>query len=132
MAITPAYANTPLVAPSARLTTANTARDGTGAVGTAMMNVYTAPATGARIDDISITALATTTAGMVRLYVFDGTNTRLIREIPVLANIPSGTVQSWQALLKGLGLVLASSHALRASTNNAETFDVVVTQGGAF
>ena len=131
MAASAAYANTPIAA-AARLATANTARDGTGALGTAMMNVYTAAGLGARIDNISISALGTTTAGMVRLYVFNGTATQLIREIPVLATTPSGTVQAFAALVQGLALILPAGSSLRASTHNAEQFDVVVTLGGAF
>lgn len=112
----------------ANLSVANTARDGTGTI----VNIWTAPAAGGRIDDVAFKAKATTTAGMLRLWLHDGVNFRLWREILVTAITPSGTVASWESQLANLGLVLASGWSLRASTNNAESFDVTVTKGGTF
>ena len=112
----------------AQVTTANTARDGTGTIAT----VFTAGASGSRIDDVTITAVATTTAGMVRLLLHDGTNARLLREVEVSAITPSGTVAAFIASLSNLALVLQSGWSLRASTHNAETFNVCVTRAGDF
>lgn len=112
----------------AQVTTANTARDGTGTIAT----VFTAGASGSRIDDVTITAVATTTAGMVRLFLHDGTNARLLREVAVSAITPSGTVAAFTASLTNLALVLQSGWSLRASTHNAETFNVCVTRAGDF
>lgn len=121
------YAATPL-ANGARISTANTARDGTGTLGT----VLQAGATGARVDSINIAATGTTTAGMVRLFVNNGTTTFLLTEIPVSAITPSGTVPAFRAVLSGLALVIPSNGSLRASTHNAETFDVLPMLAGGF
>lgn len=127
MAITAQYASTPRTA-VAQVSTANTARDGTGTVAT----VFTAGASGSRIDDITITAAATTTAGMVRLFLHDGTNTRLLREVAVLAVTPSATLAAFTSSLSNLALILQTGWSLRASTEKAETFNVFVTRAGDF
>jgi len=127
MSIASNYAATPRTA-VAQATTANTARDGTGTLAT----VFTAGASGSRIDDITITATGTTTAGMVRLFLHDGTTARLWREVAVSAITPSATVSPFSSLLGNLALVLQTGWSLRASTHNAETFNVLVTRAGDF
>jgi hypothetical protein len=112
----------------AQVTTANAARDGTGTVAT----IFTAGSSGSRIDDLTIQATATTTAGMVRLFLHDGTNTRLFREISVSAATPSATVAAYTSSLSNLALILQSGWSLRASTEKAETFNVLVTRAGDF
>lgn len=121
------YAATPKTA-VAQVSTANTTRDGTGTLAT----VFTAGASGSRIDDIAIIATGTTTAGMVRLFLHDGTNARLWREVAVSAITPSGTVSPFSSLLGNVALVLQTGWSLRASTHNAETFNVLVTRAGDF
>lgn len=121
------YAATPRAA-LGQVSTANTNRDGTGTIAT----IFTAGASGSRIDDIYIAATGTVTAGVVRLFINDGTNTRLWQEILVTATTPSTTVQVWSATLLNSALILPSGYSLRASTNNAETFNVSVLRAGDF
>lgn len=125
MSATPQFAST-IANAGGTVSTANTGRDGTGTLAT----ILTAGASGTRIDDIAITAQGTTTAGMVRLFLSDGTTHRLWREIPVVAYTPSGTQPAFSSYLSGLGLLLKSGWSLRASTHNAEAFNVLVTNGG--
>jgi hypothetical protein len=127
MATTAQYASTVRTA-QAQVSVANTARNGTGTI----VTVFTAGASGSRIDDIYITATGTTTAGVVRLFLNDGTNTYLFEEILVTAITPSTTVSVFQAVLLNQAIVLASGWSLRASTNNAETFNIQVTRAGDF
>lgn len=112
----------------AQVSAANTNRDGTGTIAT----VFAAGASGSRIDDIAIIATGTTTAGMVRLYLHDGTNARLWREVAVSAITPSATVSPFSSVLGNLALVLQTGWSLRASTEKAETFNVLVTRAGDF
>ena len=125
MANVPAYASTPKHW-LGQVSAANTNRDGTGTI----VTLGTAPAAGTRIDGVIFQATGTTTSGMLRLYVNDATNTRLILEIPVLAITPSGTVPAWAAAVNYntmsnlFPMVLPSGYSLRASTHNAETFNV--------
>jgi hypothetical protein len=127
MAIAAQYASTVRTA-VVQATAANTARDGTGTIAT----VLTAGTSGTRIDDLTITATGTTTAGVVRLFIHDGATTRLWREVLVSAITPSTTVSPFTATLSNLGLVLQTGFSLRASTNNAETFNICVTRAGDF
>ena len=110
------------------LSAANTGRDGTGT----LVTVLTAGASGSRLDDIYIVATATVTAGVVRLFLHDGTNARLLSEILVTATTPSTTVATWSAALLNQGIVIPTGWSLRATTNNAETFNVIVTRAGDF
>ncbi len=124
MNISPVY---PRLARFARglLSAANTNRDGTGTI----VTIFTAGNDGSVINRIIITALSTTTAGMVRLYIHDGSAYTLWREIPVTAITPSGTVQAWTETIELFGdevLKLPVSHSLRGSTHLGESFHVAV------
>lgn len=127
MSISSNYASVPKTAVG-QITAANTNRDGTGT----LVTILTAGASGTRIDDITIQATSTTTAGMVRLFLHDGTNARLWKEIAVSAITPSGTVAAFTSSLLNQNLILATGWSLRASTHNAETFNVAVTRAGDF
>jgi hypothetical protein len=120
-----AFAATPATA-QVQIATANTARDGTGTLGT----VLTAGTNGSRIDELVICAAGTTTAGVVRLFVYDGTNTRLMQELLIPAVTPSTTVAAYYLKLTNLNLILKSGWALKAGTNNAETFNIIATFAG--
>jgi hypothetical protein len=114
------------------LSAANTNLDGTGSN---IVTVFTAGSNGSRIESITVRNTATVAAGMVRLFINDGTNNDLWREIPIVANAPSGTVASQQYVIDCTDnspenyLALPSGHSLRAATHNAENFRVLV-QGG--
>ena len=125
MADLASYASTPATA-MVQISTANTNRDGTGTLGT----LVTAPATGIRVDDILICAAGSTTAGVVRMFVSDGTNHRLIREILVPLITPSATVEVWSTTLRNLAFILTNGWSLRFSTHNAETFNIFFSRGG--
>lgn len=124
------YASTPKCGVG-QVSVANTNRDGTGTVAT----VFSAGANGSRIDAIDIKAVSTTTAGMIRLFLHDGTNTRMLTEVPVVAATPSGTLPTWEAQLnvntmaQVLPLVLPAGYSLWASTHNAETFNIIALGG---
>lgn len=126
MATTPIFTKTPQMGIAA-ISAANTNRDGTGTI----VDVITGAAVGTRIERITIAATSTTTAGVVRLYLYDGTNTRLWKEVLVAAVTPSTTVSPFQSILSNQGLNLPSTFKLRASTNNAESFNVVA-EGGSY
>jgi hypothetical protein len=108
--------------------TANTARDGTGT----MAILFPASSAPARIDDLSVVATGTTTAGMLRFFVHNGTSAFLILEVPVSAIAPSGTVQAFATYQKNLAIVLKAGYSLRVTTHNAEQFSAVVTRVGDF
>jgi len=124
MASVPSYVGTPK-SPTVTISTANTALDGSGTLGTVM----TAGASGSRVDIIRLNAIATTTAGMIRLFI----GTALVKEIPVIAITPSATQPAWSADVEfENGLILEAAAVLKAGTEKAENFAVTVTNGGDF
>jgi hypothetical protein len=109
-----------------QVSTANSALDGTGTIAT----IVTAGSNGSLIQLIRVVAIVTTTAGMVRIFLHDGSNARLYKEIPVTAKTPSGTVQAFEAEFEpSEPLVIQSGWSLRASTQNSETFNIHVSGG---
>jgi len=128
MSTTAQYASTVKAAAVSLTATANTARDGTGTITT----IQTAGTSGTRIDDIYIVATGTTTAGVIRLFIHNGTAAFLWQEILVTATTPSTTQASWSYTLLNQGLTIPTGYSLRASTNNAEAFNVMVTRSGDF
>jgi hypothetical protein len=124
MATAPNYAATAKIGNAAQ-STANTARDGTGTIAT----VITGGAGGTRIDNITIKATVTTTAGMVRLFLHDGTNYRLWKEILVPPITVSATVAAFEHVIDcsvpGSLLLLPSGHSLRFAPEKAENFNVI-------
>ena len=130
MATQAQYAATPKCGVG-QVSVANTNRDGTGTIAT----IFSAGANGSRVDAIDLKSVGTTTAGMIRLFVHDGANARLLTEVPVTAITPSGTLPSWEVQLNTntitqvLPLLLPAGYSLRAATNNAETFNVIALGG---
>lgn len=132
MAVAPEYVDVPK-SWLGQVTTANTNRDGTGTIAT----IATAGASGSRIDTVVIKAVGTTTAGMIRLYLNDGTNSRLFDEIPVIAVTPSATIPAWEAVAGNNApvssgkypLFIQTGWSLRASTQIGETFNVIPSGG---
>jgi len=129
MATTSQYVSTVKNGTLAQASTANTARDGTGTLAT----IHTAGATGARVDAIIFNAPGTVTAGMLRLFITIGANTRLLDEIPVVATTPSATVMAFRVnYIPTVPMVLEASAVLKFSTNNAETFNAIAIFAGDF
>lgn len=113
-------ANTGLV----NISTANANRDGTGTLGT----VITAASNGTQIESVNIKALVNTTDGMVRLFLYDSTlGTKLLTEVPIRATTKSGTAHSFGARIDfgGRGFALKSGWVLKASTEKAESINVI-------
>lgn len=114
---------------AATISTANTNRDGTGTIGT----VVTADSNGqgTRISAIRMVATGTTTAGVVRLFLHDGSNYYLIHEQLVTAETPSTTEQVFYAnwFPPAEDFVLPPGWSIRASTHNAEEFNVIAIGG---
>lgn len=122
MATDPQFATTPARV-VVQVTTANTARDGSGTP----VTILTAGSSGTRVTSVDVVATGTTTAGVVRLFVHDGSNARLLDEILVPAISPSATVKVFRARLDyPAPFVIPSGSSLRATTNNTETFNIHV------
>ena len=111
---------------AAEISAANANRDGTGTV----VTVATAEAQGSRIDLVRVVAEVTTTAGMVRLFLHDGSTFFLVKELAVTALTASATVPAFETeWVPTEPLLLPSGWTLRAATENAETFNVIAVGG---
>lgn len=122
---------------AATLSTANTAFDGTGTIQT----VFTAGASGARIERVVVEATTTTTAGLVSLFFSSDSaantaaNVHLYDQVPVTAITPSATVAPFGAVRSNetapslWPLILGPGQTLRASTTIAQNIRVVAVGG---
>lgn len=135
MSVNANFAATPKVG-LGQVSVANANRDGTGTLAT----IFSGGASGSIVDKVTATATGTTTAGMIRLYLHDGTNARLVYEMTVDAITPSATTAAWTETApvfeQGGGnsvfpLLVPNGHSLRASTEKGETFNICA-QGGDF
>lgn len=133
MSTTPQYASTPVVG-SATLTTADTSLTAPTTVST----ILTAGASGTRIDYIEVMGVATTTACIVNLFIYDGTNYILWQQIPVLAVTTSTTTPSFTANLSSnsnanvMPLTIPTGYSLRATVTVTQTGVRVTAYGGNF
>lgn len=104
---------------------ANPNLDGTGN----MVAVFAAPANkaGTTIISITIKAIESTTAGMVRLFLSTdgGTSKFLWREIRIPAIIANEISPAFSTLML-LNYIIQPDTTLYASTENAEGFNVIV------
>lgn len=125
MSATPAWASLPVTG-MVRIDTANTGLDGSGTLGT----LYTGDSTGTVVARIRIVAAEATTAGMIRFFLYDGTNTRLIWERRVTAITPASTVKAFEDEfeLSDFGLK-DNTWVLKCATHNAEDFNVFMYGG---
>jgi hypothetical protein len=136
MATQPQYAATPEITIT-QISTANTNRDGSGTITEVCAGPSSARGTGVgrRITRVTISATASTTAGAVRFFIStnSGTNDFMIveRSVPAIT-VATGTTPPFRtevAELVGLvlqGTVSTATTNLYASTNNAETFNILV------
>lgn len=120
MATSPAFAATPRLA-AVNVATANTNRDGTGTVAT----LITGASTGTRVAEIVVQARVTTTAGMVRVFLYDGTTYRFFDEIAIAAATVGANTKATRVSTTYSNLILPSaSWSIVVSTHNAESIDV--------
>lgn len=110
--------------------TANSSLTGSGAVTT----LFTAGQDGAVIRSVTIKAIAAVTSGMVRLFIQGGSPVvaTLYKEVqipvtPMLASTPTPApvLQMYEAVLVG-ELELQAGYSLLASTQTADTFNIIV------
>jgi hypothetical protein len=116
------FANVPRTT-GVNISVANTNRDGTGTLGT----LITAGVNGTRIDRIRIQATANTTAGMVRLFLYDGSTFFPLQEQVVGAvTVAAGTAGFNAEISFGdtRPLQLPAGWDIQAGTHNAEAFTV--------
>lgn len=135
MATSAQYTTTPIVE-YAQVSTANTARDGTGTTVLLCSGPSSAQGSGIgkRISKVFIKATGTTTQGVIRFFISvdGGTTKRLITEVFSYPITPGASTLSFETTvptLEGLvlqGQVSSANCSLYASTEKAETFNIIV------
>lgn len=121
MATTPAFTATPRIG-VASVSTANTARDGTGTI----VSVLTAGANGTRISSITIKATNDPADCMLLLFLHDGSNFWVFDEID-LGNPAAATTTSeaYRVNTTYSDLILPTGWSLQASVTVAPTAGVI-------
>lgn len=119
MATTPTFASVPRAA-SALLGTAETNLQ----VPTQSSTVFTAGASGSKIEEIVVqasntTLTVTTVAGLVYVFLHDGTTFHLFDTIAVTAISGSATVQPYRSAIRYTNLVIPTTWSVRASQSIA-------------
>ena len=118
MSTTAQYASTPKVG-SAILTAADVSLTAPVTTGT----IFTAGASGSRIDYIEVIGVATTISALVNLFIYDGTNYILWQQVPIPANTVTTTVPSSFVNLASnnnaniLPLTIPTGYSLRATVS---------------
>lgn len=124
MATAPIFFSTPKTW-TGIISAANTNRDGTGTI----VDIVAAATGGSKVERVVIQATVATTAGFVRLFVYNGSASRLLREIPVTLLTPSASVAAFRyevdLSFPSQVLVLPTTYKLQAATHNAEAFNII-------
>lgn len=104
---------------------ANPNLNGTGNMGL-VLTANSAPpnARGTTVKSVIIKSIGNTTLGMVRLFIDDGVTRFLYKEVMIPANNQTSVVQAFTATIDE-PFMLQPGYALYASTQNAESFNVI-------
>lgn len=131
--VQPIFPITPIVT-WAKLTTANTAHDGTGTVAT----VFTAGTNGARVDRLKIRPMGTGSQTVLRVFINNGadsttaTNNILYSEKTIIATTSSET-ESLDDYILPLDIALPASYKINCTLGTTVAPGIAVTcEGGNF
>lgn len=104
-----------------QISTANSALDGSGTIGL----VIQAGSNGCLIKSVIVKAITDVTEGMVRLFVDDNNGTKeLLREIYIPKITKASINKAFETRVE-LDFMLKANYKLQASTQNANTFNVI-------
>lgn len=120
MAVAPQFASTPKIGIGV-ISTSNNNFDGTGTV----VTVMSAGSSGTKVNEIAVQAAGTVTAGVVRIFINNGTTNFLFDEFQITATMPSSSVTAYRSYKAYENLVLPTGYSIRASTSNSESFNVI-------
>ncbi|MCZ2130300.1 MAG: hypothetical protein LC109_08535 [Bacteroidia bacterium] len=106
------------------INTANNNRDGSGTCPTILTSAAS-PFLGCEIQQIIVKAMGSVTPGMIRLYIFDGSEAFLFCEVPIPYATIAPTAQSFIARASIPIFSIQNSFSILASTENGEKFSVI-------
>lgn len=120
MAVNPVFAATPRIG-SVSIATADSSYTAPTNVGT----LITGASTGTKISEIVVKCAATSTLGIVRVFLYDGSTYWLFDEIGVAAATGSATVSQTRVSTTYNNLILpSSSWSIRVTTSISQTTHV--------
>ena len=120
MATSPQFAVTPRIG-AVSIATADSSYTAPTNVGT----LITGASTGTRIAEIVVKMAATSTAAIVRIFLYDGTNYWIFDELTVAAATGSATVQQTRVSTTYNNLILPNSlWSVRVTTSVSQTTHV--------
>lgn len=124
MSSAPQFASVPKVGIGS-LSASNINLNGSGT----LVTILTAGSSGTKVNEITIQATGTVTAGVVRIFIYDGTTNYLFDEFQITATVPSASSPAYRSYKSYENLVLPNGYSLKASTSNSETFNVIAWSG---
>jgi hypothetical protein len=120
MAASPVFAVTPRIG-SVSIATAEASYTAPTNVGTLITGV----STGTRISEIIVKCATTSTAGLIRIFLYDGSNYWFFDEVTVAAATGSATVQQTRVSTTYNNLILPSNTwSIRVTTSVSQTVHV--------
>lgn len=123
----PIFPVAPVVA-IANISTANTSRTATGV--TNLTLVRAGGTNGTRVDRVRIQATATTTAGMIRLWLYSGTGNAQLRHEEVVSAVTVGaSTPAYNTEVTFADLLIPTGWSLYASTEKSEAFNIILHGG---
>lgn len=126
---TPIFAQTPAVE-IATLTTPTAVTSRTNITGTTGLVLLAATSTnGKRVDAITVKSKGTSSAGILSVWLYDGTTSYLFDEIDLTAVTPSNTADSLSVSRYYTGINLKSTQALYVSTTVQQDLNVFANTG---
>lgn len=121
MAASPSFAVTPRIG-STNIATADSSLTSPTNYGT----VITGVTAGTRVAEIVVKCAATSSAALVRLFLYDGSTYTLFDELTVAAATSSNTVATNRVIARYENLILpSSSWSIRATTTISQSTNVI-------
>lgn len=134
MATSPQFAATPNRGVAAVSATADAAVASSGSsitpTASSFVTLLTAGASGTKVEEVRFEGTGTTLAGLVRLYLFDGTHYWLFDTVVVTVVTPNTTTANFQQVNTYTNLELKSGDTLVVSSTVASQLVNVIALGG--
>ena len=118
---------------TAGLQAAGSARSGsTSTAATGAVSLLSAGSTGTRVDEITFTSLGTSTANVGRIFIYNGTNYYLYKEIVIPAVTPTASVATASVTTTFSNFIIPSTSSIYVSVATLDAGYSVVAFGGDF
>jgi len=112
---------------------AASARSGsTSTAATGAVSLLSAGTSGTRVDEVTFTSLGTSTANIGRIFIYNGTNYYLYKEIVIPAVTPTASVATASVTTTFSNFIIPSGSSIYVSVATLDAGYSVVAFGGDF